>query len=107
MNAPPSLLRNDYRGANHWLTLRLTGAVDTSAIGAVVTVTAGTLKQSRAVLSQTSYYSHDDVRLHFGLGSSAIADRVEIRWPDGSRQLLERVSGDRVLPVTEPLPSKR
>jgi enediyne biosynthesis protein E4 len=100
-------LRNDYRGSNHWLTIRLTGAVDKSAIGAIAIVTTGSVKQSRAVLSQASYYSHDDLRLHFGLGSSSVADRIEIRWPGGMRQMLERVSGDQVLALTEPLPVVR
>ena len=69
MNEPPSLLRNDYRGANRWLTLRLDGAASNrAAIGATVIVTAGGATQARAVLSQSSYYSHDDLRLHFGLG---------------------------------------
>jgi hypothetical protein len=107
MNEPPSLLRNDYRGPNHWLTVQLIGAVNKSALGATVVVSTGTLKQSRAVVSQSSYYSHDDLRLHFGLGSSTLADRVEIRWPDGSRQTLERVTGDRVLSVSEPVPPAR
>jgi hypothetical protein len=107
MNEPPSLLRNEYRGTNHWLTIRLTGAANRPAIGAVVRVTAGGLEQARAVVSQSSYFSHDDLRLHFGLGSAALADRVEIRWPDGRLQVLEGVRGDRVLAVTEPLPSPR
>ena len=38
-------------------------------IGAVVAVTAGGRTQAQAVLSQASYYSHNDVRLHFGLGA--------------------------------------
>ena len=107
MNEPPSLLRNDYRGPNHWLTFQLIGAVNKSALGATVIVTTGTVRQSRAVVSQSSYYSHDDLRLHFGLGPSTVADRVEIRWPDGSRQTLERVTGDRVLSLSEPPPSSR
>ncbi len=47
-----------------------------SAIGATVIVTAGGRRQARAVLSQSSYYSHDDLRLHFGIGA---ASRVESR----------------------------
>src|SRR5262249_402875 len=66
MNEPPSLLRNDYRGGNGWLELQLEGTrSNRAAIGATVVVTAGGRRQARAVLSQSSYYSHDDLRLHF------------------------------------------
>jgi hypothetical protein len=71
MNEPPSLLRNDYSGKHNWLIVQLTGRPpNTAAIGAAVTVTSGKRSQVRTVLSQSSYYSHDDLRLHFGLGSA-------------------------------------
>ena len=40
--------------------------------------------QAQAVLSQSSYYSHDDLRAHFGLGAAARAERLEVRWPSGA-----------------------
>jgi len=104
MNEPPSLLRNEYRGGNHWLTLQLSGrASNRAAIGAVVVLTTATTRQARAIVSQSSYYSHDDVRVHFGLGQATAADRIEIRWPGGTTQTLVDIRGDRVVPVTEPL----
>jgi hypothetical protein len=108
MNEPPSLLRNDYAGPNHWLRIQLAGtASNPTAIGATVIVTAAGRQQARAVVSQTSYYSHDDLRLHFGLGAAARADRVEVRWPSGQRQTLLDVAGRQTLVVTEPLPPAR
>jgi hypothetical protein len=84
MNEPPSLLRNDYTGPNHWIAVKLEGtASNRSAIGATVRLTAGGRTQAQAVLSQSSYYSHDDLRLHFGLGAAAAADTIEVRWPNG------------------------
>ncbi len=59
-------------------------ASNRTAIGATVIVTAGGRTQARAVVSQSSYYSHDDLRLHFGLGAATTADRIEVRWPSGS-----------------------
>ena len=41
-------------------------------------VTAGGRRQARAVLSQSSYYSHDDLRVHFGLGAASRADAIEV-----------------------------
>ena len=78
MNEPPSLpLRNDYRGGHGWITLELEGTRSNRAgLGATVVVTdVGERKQARAVLSQTSYYSHDDLRLHFGLGAARAGRR--------------------------------
>ena len=102
MNEPPSLLRNDYKGPNHWLSIRLIGTQSNrAAIGALVTVTAAGIRQSRPVVSQASYYSHDDLRLHFGLGGATTADRVEIRWPGGATQTLTAVPAG-LNTITEP-----
>ena len=54
-----------------------------------------------AVLSQSSYYSHDDFRLHFGLGDSRTIDRIEVRWPSGESQTLTNVDARRVLTIKE------
>jgi enediyne biosynthesis protein E4 len=85
MNATPSLLRNEQSGSGNWLIVRLVGPKgNAQGIGATVRVTAGGRTQTRAVLSQASYYSVDDLRPHFGLGAAAAVDRVEVRWPDGA-----------------------
>ena len=85
MNEPPALLRNDYAGSNRWLAVQLEGrASNRSAIGATVRVTVAGRTQAQAVLSQSSYYSHNDLRLHFGLGTHRAAERIEVRWPSGA-----------------------
>ncbi len=102
MNEPPSLLRNDYAGRNGWLELALEGTrSNRSAIGASVVVTAGGRTQAQTVTSQSSYYSHDDLRLHFGLGSATKADSVAIRWPSGTLQTLRDVPARKALTVRE------
>ncbi len=102
MNEPPSLLRNDYTGGNGWLMVELEGtSSNRSAIGATVAVTVGGRVQSRAVLSQSSYYSHDAVRLHFGLGAATTAERVEVRWPNGRTQVLADIPARQVLRIRE------
>ena len=68
-----------------------------------MTVTAGGQRQARAVVSQSSYYSVDDLRLHFGLGPASRADRIEIRWPSGTKQELTDVRARQILTITEPL----
>jgi hypothetical protein len=102
MNEPPTLLRNDYAGPNGWLELKLEGTRSNRAgIGATIVVEAGGRRQARAVVSQASYYSHDDLRAHFGLGASVRAERVEVRWPSGTVDVRKDVEGRRVVSVRE------
>ena len=102
MNEPPSLLRNDVRTGNHWLNLKLVGTKSNrSAIGASVRVTAGGRRRRRDVLSQSSFYSQSDLRLHFGLGKAERADRIEIRWPSGLVETLDDVKVDQMLVLRE------
>ena len=102
MNEPPSLLRNDYRGKNGWIAIKLEGtASNRSAIGATVAVTSEGRRQARAVLSQSSYYSHDDLRLYFGLGAQSKAEKLEVTWPSGRVQTLTSVDGRRVVTIKE------
>jgi len=101
MNEPPSLLRNDVTGTDHWLKVKLVGTKsNVSAIGAVVTVLNGGRKQIQSVLASSGYLSCNDRRLHFGLGSAASAD-LEIVWPNGLREELKDVSADQLITVRE------
>ena len=102
MNAPPSLLRNESTSGRHWLTVRLEGTrSNRHGIGATVLVTSGGRTQARAVLSQTSYYSVDDLRPSFGLGDAGVADRIEVRWPAGGTDVVTGVTADRVVTIRE------
>jgi enediyne biosynthesis protein E4 len=102
MNAPPSLLRNEARTGHHWLTVRLEGTrSNRQGIGATVLVTSGGRTQARAVLSQASYYSVDDLRPSFGLGSATTADRIEVRWPSGAVDVVSGMAADRIVTIRE------
>src|SRR3979411_326580 len=80
LNEPPSLLRNDVRGNNHWLKVKLVGTLSNrSAIGARALLRYRDKEQVQEVVSQSSYCSSNDPRLHFGLGTANIAD-LEVRW---------------------------
>ena len=72
-----------------------------AGIGATVIVTVEGRRQAQAVLSQSSYYSHDDLRLHFGLGAARAAEKVEVRWPNGGVDVVKDVTPNRVLTVRE------
>ncbi len=101
LNEPPSLLRNDMTGNNHWLKVKLLGVKSNrSAIGARVTAHYGGKMQAQEVLSQSSFYSASDLRLHFGLGTSAQAD-LEIRWPNGGKETVTKVPADHLIVIKE------
>lgn len=100
-NEPPSLLRNDVSGSNHWLKVKLTGVESNrSAIGARVTARYSGKSQAQEVLSQSSYLSVNDSRLHFGLGAATAVD-LEIRWPRGRVEKLAAVAADQLIWVKE------
>ena len=103
LNDRPVLLRNDGGNRKNWLMVwpkRSNGKSD--AIGARVTVRAGSLIQFRDAIPTRGYLSQMDLRVHFGLGDNTVADWVEIRWPNGKKTRLENVKANQVLKVVEP-----
>ena len=54
------------------------------------------------VSPSAGFLSSSDKRLHFGLGGESAVATIEIRWPSGKTQTLERVKADRALRVEEP-----
>ena len=102
LDAGPTLLKGS-APAWHWLLLDLRGTTSNrSAIGARVTIVAGDLQQVREVRSGGSYQSHHDRRLHFGLREYETVDEVTVRWPSGTRQVLNAVRADQILRIEEP-----
>jgi len=103
IGGPAVLLRNDGGNRNHALRLRLVGrASNREGIGARVTVIAGGRRQTVEKRSSGGYLSQNDPRLMFGLGSLSAADRVEVAWPSGRTQVLEKVPAGCVIEVEEP-----
>lgn len=101
LNEPPSLLRNDVSGGGHWLKVKLTGDTSNrSAIGAQVLVRYGTEAILQEVLSQSSFFSCNESRLHFGLGKSTMAE-VSVRWPSGKTSHFEQVAANGVASIHE------
>ena len=101
LNQPPSLLRNDLAGRANWLKVKLAG-VDSnrSAIGATVIASYGGRRQAQAVLSQSSFHSANDSRLHFGLGEAPAAD-LEVRWPTGKTEAYPGVKANALVRIEE------
>ena len=102
MNEPPLLLRNDLKSDNNWLKIKLVGVKSNrSAIGSRVVVKFGGQKQMQEVTSQTSYYSHNDLRLNFGLGKEKQVESIEIRWANGDVETVKNVSANQIVTIKE------
>jgi enediyne biosynthesis protein E4 len=102
LNEPPTLLRNDLKGDNHWLKIKLIGTrSNRSAIGTRVTCIYAKRKQAQEVVAQSSFYSSNDPRLHFGLGKAVVAD-LEVRWTNGLNQVVKNVKSNQILTLREP-----
>lgn len=104
MNDKPALLRSRNRRRNHWALIRLEGSrSNRSAIGARVACVTGSLRQIDEVRSGGSFFSQNDFRLHFGLGSARRIDLIEIRWPSGAAQSLSGCDADQIIHIKEGL----
>jgi hypothetical protein len=100
-NEAPSLLRNDAPPGNNWIKIRLEGTKSNrSAIGARVLVRYGEHVQAQQVMSQTSYLSANDPRLHFGLGAESTAG-VEVHWPSGAVENYKAQRANQLVTVRE------
>jgi len=102
VGSPPSLFLNETKNSNHRVLFRLVGKKSNrAALGARVTVTAGTLVQMDEVRGGGSYLSSNDQRLHFGLGAEPVMKQVAIEWPSGLVERLANVAADKIYTVTE------
>ncbi len=104
-DSKPTVLKNVATPVGHWLDLRLVGDVakksPRDAIGAIAYVTTGAVRQRRDVISGGSYASQNDMTLHFGLGAATAVDKVEIKWPDGTSEIIQIPGVDRKLTVIQ------
>ncbi len=101
MNELPSLLRNDLRRKQNWIKVKLEGVKSNrSAIGARVLARYGSKVQAQALLSQSSFYSCSDPRMHFGLGQFHTVD-IEIYWPNGLHEQYKDVPSNQLVTFRE------
>ncbi|HEY8669656.1 MAG TPA: CRTAC1 family protein [Terriglobales bacterium] len=99
---PPTLLINRTETTNHAVLFKLIGTKSNkAAIGARVTVTCKDLVQFNEVRSGTSYFSQNDLRLHFGLGQYGVMNKVEVSWPSGQKDVYQDLPADIIYTFTE------
>jgi hypothetical protein len=103
LDAPAEVWMNDSPDHNHWLELRLEGTKSNrDGIGARIKVVTKKSAQYNQMYTSAGYASSSAGPVHFGLGTDATVELVEIRWPSGIVQQLKDVAADRILPVKEP-----
>jgi hypothetical protein len=103
LNDHCSFLRNNKGNLNNWILIRLTGtSSNRDGVGARLKITAGGKSQIAQKKSTTGYLSHNDPRMHFGLGKAEKIERIDIVWPSGKTQTLENLDVNQILDVKEP-----
>ena len=102
VNAAPELLRCDSTNQNNWITIKIVGVKSNrDGIGARIKCVAEDGSQIDEVRSGGSYYSQNDLRVHFGLGKSPKVKTLEIRWPSGQVDTLGDVPANQFIVVKE------
>lgn len=90
-NSQALIYRSTVEVANRWLALDLECSVgNRSCIGARVTVFRQDKEQMQEVCGGSGFAAQNQRRLHFGLGKDAVVEKIEIRWPSGKIQTIER-----------------
>jgi len=96
---PARLFRNVCPNRGHWLKIRLLlpeqGGRD--AIGAEPVVVANGKGHWALAQPATSYLVSNDPAIHFGLGAATKVDRVEVLWPDGTKETFGEAAVDKLL----------
>ena len=102
MNAAPSLLVNQVHSPNHWIAIRTVGTKSNrDGIGARISLKTANRVLVDEVRSGSSYVSNSDMRVHFGLGSVAKVEWVEIRWPSGLAEKFSDLAVDTIHTLKE------
>ncbi|HEX5236578.1 MAG TPA: CRTAC1 family protein [Silvibacterium sp.] len=109
INALPQLLRCDSTLKRNWIKIKLVGVKSNlSGIGSRVTVTAVTTPEGGKPLVQIdelrsggSYFSQNDLRMHFGLDQAKKVDTVEIRWLSGQVDRLKDLDANQLYVIQE------
>jgi hypothetical protein len=108
VNDYPQLLRCDSRRADHWIKIKLTGTKSNrSGIGArlkCITRPPDEQKihqQIDEVRSGGSFYSQNDLRIHFGLGKADKVESLEVRWPSGQVDEIRNIAANQLIFVKE------
>lgn len=95
-------LHNRLAGAGRFLRVDLQGTrSNRDAVGAVVRLKAGDLSQVRVKTIGNGFQGQSEGTLHFGLGATASAPSITVRWPSGLEERFDDLPADRRLRIVE------
>jgi hypothetical protein len=101
-NNEPYFYRNEAPLTNHWAEFLLEGTrSNRSAVGAQVRLTSGGATQLSFVNGGNSFAGQSSARVHFGLGAQTTIDRLEVRWPNGEKELFSGLAVDKLNRIIE------
>lgn len=99
-NEPAMIYRNSGGAGVHYLDVELRGpAGNVFGIGAKVAARTGARVQYGYCAVTRGFESGTLGPVHFGLGRESHVDTLEVDWPDGRRQVMTDVRGDKRLVV--------
>ena len=102
VNGPPELLRADSSNQNNWIKIKTIGTKSNrDGIGARLKCVTADGSQIDEVRSGGSYYSQNDLRVHFGVGKNQRIKTIEIRWPSGQLETLSDLAVNQLITVKE------
>ncbi len=97
---PLLVYKNTVAPENKWIAFELEGsASNKSAIGAEVRVFFDGRQQVQQVSGGSGFCSQNQRRLHFGLGEDPRIEKVEIKWPSGKTQIIEKPAPGQVYKI--------
>ena len=104
-NQPPLVLISNLsaRTVLNYLNVKLNGKrSNRSGVGAMVKVYAGDDVYTKMNHGKSGYLSQSSYPLYFGLGSNKAVDKIEVIWPSGTTQVIDRkIEMNQLLEITE------
>lgn len=103
INSPALVYKNlsSEKTDNNYLEIYFKPEEAHQLFGTRVEITSGTLKQVKEYHPVKGYMSSMDHLIHFGLGKSKTADKIEITWPDDSKSIMENIDGNQKLKLSK------
>jgi hypothetical protein len=85
-----------------YIKVELTGKKSNrNGLGAIVKVFAGPKTYTKCNDGKSGYLSQSVLPLYFGLGDAKEVDRVEVQWPSGKKQVIEKPAVNGIVTISE------
>ncbi len=96
------ILHNSMKGIGDSIAFRLRGhQSNRDAIGAAITVEAGSLRQTRYLQAGSGFLAQHSKEVFFGLGNPVGKIRATVQWPNGLKQTFEDLPASHRIQIEE------